>query len=78
MQETIEMLDLLELETDLRRAERDMAEIEEEIEHQRRVVSQIEGRFFRDYAETMLTSFEEQKEVIVADRDRIVKQLAAA
>lgn len=74
----IEMLNLSELETDLRRTECDIAEFEEEIEHQKRMVSQIEDRFFHTYAETLLTSFEEQKEVIVAERERIVKQLSAA
>ena len=68
------MLNLSELETDLRRAQCEMAEIDEEIEQQRRVVSQTEDGFFRAYAETMLTSFEERKEAIVADRDRIGKE----
>jgi beta-lactamase regulating signal transducer with metallopeptidase domain len=72
------MLNLSELETDLRRAQCEMAEIDEEIEQQRRVVSQVEDGFFRTYAETMLTCFEEQREIIVADRERIAKQLAAA
>ena len=69
------MLNLSELETDLRRAQCEMAGIDEEIEQQRRVA---EDGFFRAYAETMLTSFEERKEAIVADRDRIAKKLAAA